>query len=168
MVEQPPNERVSTFIQRLIAMLNSDDLFPQTCSFNEAGDGFLILNMDRFSNQVLPHFTKSTSYMSFVRQLNHYEFRKTRCRTDVKINHSAVVEFKHQYFHRDRPDQYHLVVRRQWSQSKGNRDVQTIGLDLGVFRCSTGQLHHSSDHVGYFSLAIVCCYLLSFFFLKSI
>jgi hypothetical protein len=155
------NVSVSTFVLRLVAILNSD-LFPGVCSFNQIGDGFLIFDVKAFASHVLPYFTKSSSFMSFVRQLNHYEFRKTRSGATGFLGKN-VVEFKHSIFHRDRPHLYHLVVRKQWSPLCGRRgrsEVQQQLLSQNI-STSSGSVVRSLTHL---FLQTFSCFVSHIFF----
>jgi len=63
-------------------MVNSDDT-PFVC-WAPGGDSFLITDVERFSETILPKYFKHSKFASFVRQLNFYGFRKIRSNSSSK------------------------------------------------------------------------------------
>lgn len=66
-------------------------MYSHIISWNEDGSAFRVKNITEFSELVLPKFFKHSNFASFVRQLNMYDFHKTR--HDNNEN-----EFKHKFF----------------------------------------------------------------------
>jgi hypothetical protein len=60
-------------------------------SWNEDGTAFVVRRVNEFSEVILPKYFKHSNFASFVRQLNMYDFHKTR-------NDNNENEFKHKYF----------------------------------------------------------------------
>lgn len=71
-----------------------------------SGDAFIIgSDLKRLESETLPQFFRHNRFQSLVRQLNFYSFRKINRERNVWI-------YKHSLFHRDRPQDLHLVRRR--------------------------------------------------------
>ena len=59
--------------------LNLDDKdFRIVSKWNEEGDAFIIKDEQIFSKEILPKYFKHKNYTSFTRNLNMYDFHKTR------------------------------------------------------------------------------------------
>lgn len=74
-------------------------------SWVPAGDAFRISDLQRLENETLPSFFRHSRFQSLVRQLNFYNFRKVNRERNFWI-------YRHKQFHRDRPEQLHLLRRR--------------------------------------------------------
>lgn len=70
-----------------------------------SGDAFRISNLHRLENETLPTFFRHRRFQSLVRQLNFYNFRKVNRERTFWV-------YRHQLFHRDRPEELHLLRRR--------------------------------------------------------
>jgi hypothetical protein len=71
-----------------------------------SGDAFVIgSDLKRLEEETLPLYFRHNRFQSLVRQLNFYSFRKVNRERNVWI-------YKHELFHRDHPDDLHLVRRR--------------------------------------------------------
>lgn len=78
------------------ALLESSSKNPENSdiiSWNEEGNAFVVRKVNEFADQILPKYFKHNNYASFVRQLNMYDFHKTR-------QESSENEFKHKLFRR--------------------------------------------------------------------
>jgi len=62
-------------------------------------------DLKRLESETLPQYFRHNRFQSLVRQLNFYSFRKINRERNVWI-------YKHELFHRDRPEDLHLVRRR--------------------------------------------------------
>jgi len=105
---QPPKEGngavPSGFILKLYQMVNGapDDVICWT----QGGDAFKIgADLNKLEAETLPQYFRHSRFQSLVRQLNFYNFRKVNRERTFWI-------YKHQLFHRDRPQDLHLLRRR--------------------------------------------------------
>ena len=55
-----------------------DEATNDIIAWNEDGNGFIVKNVNKFSDEVLPKKFKHNNFSSFIRQLNMYDFHKTR------------------------------------------------------------------------------------------
>ncbi|OLN91674.1 Transcription factor prr1 [Colletotrichum chlorophyti] len=102
---------------------NSSDFDPAYANivrWGNEGDTFVILETDKFTNDILPKHFKHSNFSSFVRQLNKYDFHKLR-RNDEN-NESPygkqAWEFKHSAFRADRKDNLDNIRRKAPAQRK--------------------------------------------------
>ena len=101
--------RPSAFPQKLFGMLTeihaSDDsrLCQDVVGFTPDGSAFQIYDNDAFVAEILPQFFKMSSFSSFQRQLQLYNFKRQ----------SKGGPYQHALFHRDQPDRVGLMARKQ-------------------------------------------------------
>ncbi|KAL0939616.1 HSF-type DNA-binding protein [Colletotrichum truncatum] len=103
----------SDFVRKLYKMLE-DPAYSNIVRWGNEGDTFVILETDKFTNDILPKHFKHSNFSSFVRQLNKYDFHKLR-RNDEN-NESPygkqAWEFKHSAFRADRKDNLDNIRRK--------------------------------------------------------
>lgn len=80
------------FPEKLKNMIN--EMNPLVVSWNDAGNGFIILNITAFKSS-LRHFFRHNKYTSFQRNLHMYEFTKV-----LSSSHAA---YTHDSFQRNKP-----------------------------------------------------------------
>lgn len=73
-------------------------------AWNGDRNGFVVKNVKRLEQDILPVYFKHNNLDSFTRQLNTYGFRKIRSKSDV--------EFRHELFVKDRLDLIYSIKRR--------------------------------------------------------
>ncbi|KAM0276404.1 hypothetical protein ACHAQH_006806 [Verticillium albo-atrum] len=109
----------SDFVRKLYKMLE-DPAYANIVRWGNEGDTFVILETDKFTNDILPKHFKHSNFSSFVRQLNKYDFHKLR-RNDEN-NESPygkqAWEFKHAAFRADRKDNLDNIRRKAPAQRK--------------------------------------------------
>jgi len=96
---------VPPFLTKLYHMV--DDPNTNNCiAWNNAGDGFVLLNAEAFSRDVLPQYFKHNNFATFVRQLNMYDFSKVaHVETGVvTIGEFHAWHFTHPSFRRGHPE----------------------------------------------------------------
>lgn len=83
--------------------------------WTNSGDAFIIgSDIKRLESETLPTFFRHGRFQSLVRQLNFYSFRKVNRERHIWV-------YKHDLFHRDRPDDLNLVRRRTCPGLDGRR-----------------------------------------------
>eukprot|EP00123_Amoebidium_parasiticum_P017443 comp23855_c1_seq1/m.41712 comp23855_c1_seq1/g.41712 ORF comp23855_c1_seq1/g.41712 comp23855_c1_seq1/m.41712 type:complete len:400 (-) comp23855_c1_seq1:264-1463(-) len=96
---------VPPFLRKLYHMVDEPET--NTCiRWNDAGDGFILVNAEIFARDVLPRYFKHNNFATFVRQLNMYDFSKVGLvdRGVVSVGEFHAWQFTHPYFLRGRPD----------------------------------------------------------------
>lgn len=69
--------QVPNFLIKTYDIVN-DAANQDTVVWNQTGDGFIVKNSNTFAENVLPKYFKHNNFSSFVRQLNMYDFTKSR------------------------------------------------------------------------------------------
>lgn len=127
----------SDFVRKLYKMLE-DPAYANIVRWGNEGDTFVILETDKFTNEILPKHFKHSNFSSFVRQLNKYDFHKLR-RNDEN-NESPygkqAWEFKHSAFRADRKDNLDNIRRKAPAQRKvqNNEDQFTTNQSLNLLQ----------------------------------
>ena len=99
---------------------------------------FMIKDKDRFCDEVLPKYFRHTNFNSFIRQLNMYDFHKSR--NKFAEEH----EYFHPYFKRGQPALL-SKIKRQSNRSHPKRTSQEEAKDEEE---QTGGLTPARRHVG--------------------
>lgn len=96
LVNDPALDHVLSWASRLPRGERVSDLREEKC--------FVVWKPDVFAHEILPTFTKSSNFCSFVRQLNGYGFAKVSPR---------LAAFSHPDFEENQPDRIRLIRRRR-------------------------------------------------------
>ena len=68
-------KKKKTFLSKLYDILNNTT-YKEIIYWNKEGKGIIIANVNEFSTMILPKYFRSSTYSSFVRQLNLYGYHK--------------------------------------------------------------------------------------------
>jgi hypothetical protein len=103
-----PKSNIPAFLIKTYDILENP-VHSDIISWNKDGTAFIVKNINDFSEKILPKYFKHNNFSSFVRQLNMYDFHKSK--QDGKEN-----EFKHKLFRRG---QKHLLseIKRKGAEN---------------------------------------------------
>ncbi|CAD8169038.1 unnamed protein product [Paramecium octaurelia] len=106
-----PNLKVNvpSFLLKIYEILENDSL-TGLISWNKEGTSFIVFNPSELSSKVLANYFKHKNYPSFLRQLNMYNFKKTR-------NQFGQSEFRHRWFRRGLKSTLSYIRRRNQEES---------------------------------------------------
>ena len=96
--------QITPFLAKTYEILMSNE-FADLIYWTEDGHGFIVNNIPRFENTVLPKYFKHNKFTSFIRQLNMYDFHKIRHKSHQK-------EFRHIYFCKGKPELLGEIKRK--------------------------------------------------------
>eukprot|EP00529_Nitzschia_sp_RCC80_P023294 CAMPEP_0113457230 /NCGR_PEP_ID=MMETSP0014_2-20120614/9299_1 /TAXON_ID=2857 /ORGANISM="Nitzschia sp." /LENGTH=471 /DNA_ID=CAMNT_0000348715 /DNA_START=247 /DNA_END=1662 /DNA_ORIENTATION=+ /assembly_acc=CAM_ASM_000159 len=99
-------DSVPLFLRKSFDLIEHAD--PEIVSWSEDGKSFVVKDVKKFTDDVIPSYFKHNNFSSFVRQLNFYGFRKVKDE-NLKINNEPSIEdkywkFRHPMFLKGRPD----------------------------------------------------------------
>ncbi|KAJ2100763.1 Heat shock transcription factor [Coemansia sp. RSA 922] len=106
---------VAPFLSKLRSMVDdgsSDDLI----RWSEDGLSFVVLRHEEFAKAILPRFFKHANFLSFVRQLNMYDFHKVPHLQQgglISVPEAESWKFSNEYFQRGRPNLMHFIQRKK-------------------------------------------------------
>jgi len=113
-----PKSNIPAFLIKTYDILENP-VHSDIISWNKDGTAFIVKNVNEFSEKILPKYFKHNNFSSFVRQLNMYDFHKSK--QDNKEN-----EFKHKLFKRGHK---HLLadIKRKGSENHQFPEEQVTG-----------------------------------------
>ncbi|CAD8110388.1 unnamed protein product [Paramecium sonneborni] len=100
---------VPSFLIKTYEILE-DESIQEIISWNKEGTAFIVYNSHELSSKVLANYFKHKNYPSFLRQLNMYNFKKTR-------NQYGASEFRHKWFRKGQKNMIQYIRRRNQEES---------------------------------------------------
>ena len=113
---------ISPFVYKTYQLV-SDAKTRHIVSWNSTGTSLLVWDVEKFEKFILPKYFKHNNFSSFVRQLNTYDFHK------VANSQSEALEFQHNYFLRDRPNDLSKIKRKK----SGRKDTPNGKVNAPLF-----------------------------------
>ncbi|KDO33535.1 hypothetical protein SPRG_19168 [Saprolegnia parasitica CBS 223.65] len=110
------NQVAPQFIQKTYALMTEAPA--HIAQWSNHGSTILIHDPYAFSRDLLPQYFRHSNFLSFVRQLNFYGFRK--CKRDDPT--SLAWEFEHEAFLQDEPELMHTI--RRHNQPMADQDTE--------------------------------------------
>jgi len=128
----------SGFILKLYQMVNGAP--DEVISWTPSGDAFRIgADLQRLESETLPHYFRHSRFQSLVRQLNFYNFRKVNRERTFWI-------YRHRLFHRDKPQDLHLLRRRTCPGVDGRKNrFSRDGEDVDEARKNSDDEDHTDE-----------------------
>lgn len=103
----------ATFLSKLRLILSNSKQYGDCIAWSLNGYGVEIVDQEKFSTTALLKFYQHTSFVSFIRQLNVYGFRKTRRALEERI-------YYHPKFTRHKPHLERSIKRQPRRRYKRN------------------------------------------------
>lgn len=141
-----PKSNIPAFLIKTYDILDNTS-HSDIISWNKEGTAFIVYNINEFAEKILPKYFKHNNFSSFVRQLNMYDFHKSK--QDGKEN-----EFKHKLFRRG---QKHLLadIKRKGSENHVymeepmmNGEVNKIKKNSNVFNEELNSVKIQQEELG--------------------
>jgi hypothetical protein len=95
---------VPAFLLKTLDILENPE-HEHLIAWNAQGNAFIVKDINAFAEEILPNYFKHNNFASFVRQLNMYDFHKTRHEENEN-------EFKHKFFQRGKKDLLRGIQRK--------------------------------------------------------
>jgi len=93
------------FLTKTYHMIDRCD--SDVATWSNAGDNFVVKDVEKFAKTILPMYFKHSNFSSFARQLNFYGFRKLKAEpiltADYDARTASYVRFYHEKFQKDKP-----------------------------------------------------------------
>lgn len=124
--------------------------------WSDDGNSFIVLDEDRFANELIPELFKHNNYASFVRQLNMYGFHKNVGLSDNSMRASETKAkrpsvYSNPYFKRGRPELLWLIQKPKNETSgkkkKGKAGEQNADSDDDLKEVAEGPNRMDITHV---------------------
>jgi len=126
------------FPMKLYDLLNHENTNPLIMTWAHHGKSFLIVDIDKFTEAILPRVFNQTSFASFQRQLNLYGFKRV-----AKSSPPAERAYFHEMFSRDSA-QSCMRIRRHKTKSAAEKASTASDSDAA----SASEMVHTSDKHG--------------------
>lgn len=120
------------FLTKTFHMIDRCD--PEISTWSEAGDNFVVKNVEKFASAILPQYFKHSNFSSFARQLNFYGFRKLKAEpiltADYDARTASHVRFYHEHFQKGKPELLCHIKRATKSDVQSKDDVEQLRVEL--------------------------------------
>ncbi|KAJ3225828.1 hypothetical protein HK099_006126 [Clydaea vesicula] len=129
------------FVEKLHRLLNEESL-KHCISWSNDGLSFVIKNSTVFSKVVLPVTFKHSNFVSFVRQLNLYNFHKENRnyhRHDTITDEERAAEpreYSHKKFIRGRPELLKQIKRKNSPVTKNKENSKSSNSNTETLDCN--------------------------------
>lgn len=116
---------------------------PEIATWSEAGDNFVVKNVDLFAQEILPQYFKHSNFSSFARQLNFYGFRKLKAEpiltADFDARTATHVRFFHEHFHRHKPELLLNIKRATKADPQSKDEIDNLRSEILDLRSTVEQ-----------------------------
>lgn len=134
-------QQLPMFLTKTYHMIEKSD--PEIATWSEAGDNFVVKNVDQFAQEVLPQYFKHSNFSSFARQLNFYGFRKLKAEpiltADFDARTATHVRFFHEHFHRHKPELLVHIKRATKADPQSKDEIENLRSEILDLRSITEQ-----------------------------
>ncbi|KAI1706869.1 HSF-type DNA-binding domain-containing protein [Ditylenchus destructor] len=121
--ESMKESKRAIFLTKLWSILQDESIADIVC-WDPSGVSFHVLNLQKFSEEVLCRFFKHKNISSFVRQLNQYGFRKVLAveqKAMVNDNNVERMQYYHSLFRRGHPELLNEIKRQNTLQPNSRK-----------------------------------------------
>jgi len=116
------------FLTKTYHMIDRCD--SDVATWSNAGDNFVVKDVEKFAKTILPMYFKHSNFSSFARQLNFYGFRKLKAEpiltADYDARTASYVRFYHEKFQKDKPELLYFIKRATKSDIQSKDDVESL------------------------------------------
>ncbi|CAD8158555.1 unnamed protein product [Paramecium octaurelia] len=125
--ELPPLKiNVPSFLLKTYEILENSTL-SHIIGWNQEGNAFIVFNTNELASKVLANYFKHKNYPSFLRQLNMYNFKKTK-------NQYGQSEFRHKWFRRGLKSMLQYIRRRNQEESEQKIETKDNNQELENYK----------------------------------
>ncbi|KAM3141493.1 hypothetical protein pb186bvf_006357 [Paramecium bursaria] len=117
---------VPSFLVKTYEILENKGL-SDIISWNNEGNAFLVYNTNELASKVLANYFKHKNYPSFLRQLNMYNFKKSK-------NQYGQSEFRHKWFRRGLKSMLQYIRRRNQEEAEVKVETKEKDLELDSYK----------------------------------
>ncbi|KAK9760127.1 hypothetical protein K7432_016163 [Basidiobolus ranarum] len=150
----PDSKEIPHFVLKLYRILETEK-YSEYIRWNNTGESFVIPDGPLLAAVVLPNFYKSSTFTSFVRQLNIYGFRRITDARKAKNPPSQLASaFAHPNFCQGRVNKLHLIKRKvkrtfrakckDLPDLKGSIDHSSL-IPINGLECSSSDTESSNE-----------------------
>jgi len=124
----PKQHQLPMFLSKTYHMIDRCD--PTVATWSPSGDNFVVKNVEKFAQDILPMYFKHSNFSSFARQLNFYGFRKLKAEpiltADFDARTACYVRFYHEKFQKGQSELWGQIKRATKSEMQSKDDVDGL------------------------------------------